>query len=56
MPFFTWPVIFAATAAVILAALTASGFLVQRNRRADHDPGNSEAEEGAVGPSATTND
>jgi tetratricopeptide (TPR) repeat protein len=56
MPLFTWPVIFAATAAVILAALTASGFLVRRSRRADRDPGNSEAEDGAVGQSATTND
>jgi Tetratricopeptide repeat len=56
MPFFTWPVIFAATAAVILAALTASGFLVRRSRRADRDSGNSEAEDGPLGQSATTND
>jgi len=56
MPLFTRPVIFAATAAVILAALTASGFLVRRSRRADRDPGQSEAEDGALGQSATEND
>ena len=55
-PLVTWPVIFAATAAAILAALTATGFLGRRKRRADGDPGNSEAEDGAVDQSATEND
>jgi hypothetical protein len=56
MPLFTRPVMFAVTAAMILAALTASGFLGRRSRRADRDPGTSEAEDGAVGQSATEND
>ena len=55
-PLVTWPVIFAATAAAILAALSATGFLGRRKRRADGDPGNSEAEDGAVDQSATEND
>jgi tetratricopeptide (TPR) repeat protein len=46
MPLLTWPVIFAAAAAVILVALSASGFLGRRKRRADGDPadGSTEAE------------
>jgi hypothetical protein len=55
-PLVTWPVIFAATAAAILAALSATGFLGRRKRRADGDPGQSEAEDGAVDQSATEND
>ena len=55
-PLVTWPVIFAATAAAILAALSATGFLGRRKRSADGDPGNSEAEDGAVDQSATEND
>ena len=48
MPLVTWPVIFAATAAVILVALSATGFLGRRKQRADGEPGDGLAEEEAV--------
>jgi tetratricopeptide (TPR) repeat protein len=56
MPLVTWPVIFAATAAVILVALFATGFLGRRMRRADGDPGGGLAEEEAVVRGGTEND
>lgn len=56
MPLVTWPVIFAATAAVILVALSASGFLGRRKRRADGDSGTESADEEAGVEDGTEND
>lgn len=55
MPLVTWPVIFAATAAVILVALSASGFLGRRKRRADGDPAEGSIEDEAIDQAATKN-